>query len=340
MASSIAVCSTPFGVIVGFCIGPLFANTSPMAPAQRPSASSSVSHRSSKRWLAEGRLLNAFGVIVGFASTPEIVSRPSPSVCSTPFGVIVGFRLGGVRGPRPGASESAQRLSASSSGSPYHEFGHVCGYPLLNAFRRHRRVRPSPTGRPPSLPHSAQRLSASSSVFRERIAAPPVGDQVTSVCSTPFGVIVGFAGRSRRRWGSQEAAQRLSASSSGSRAGRQLPARELALLNAFSASSSGSRYHPWCHECQSWDLLQRLRRHRRVRAGNGRRVVARWVCSTPFGVIVGFASTRPAMPRRRTAAQRLSASSSGSPSCTRCRRRCDSLLNAFRRHRRVRRHAA
>ncbi len=107
-------------------------------------------------------------------------------MCSTPFGVIEGFTrpYWGGRLRR----SSAQRRSASSKGSqlpttslPNHRL-------VLNAVRRHRRVKRKQ--------------------YRELVLPPE--------CSTPFGVIEGFTQRWGYRVGTHSSAQRRSASSKGS----------------------------------------------------------------------------------------------------------------------------
>ena len=246
----------------------------------------------------------------------------------------------------------AQRLAASSSGSRRDVPAVILSHGVLNASRCLRRVRPSGGGRC-LREASAQRLAASSS-------GSPRGRslQTTALkCSTPRGVVVGFARRihgctsprrvlnasRRRRRGSRTAtpptpevpagAQRLAASSSGS---------PIHLLfhtlssNVLNASRRRRRVRMlFTAAVRTAGVLNASRRRRRVRSARTRNDAPVAGCSTPRGVVVGFASRSPrpsrqisvlnasrrrrrvrrpltASIRRHCGAQRLAASSSGS----------------------------
>ena len=254
-------------------------------------------------------------------------------MCSTPFGVIVGFTR-----KRP-PNWSRRRV--------------------LNAFRRHRRVHATAGRSRCAGPHGAQRLSASSSGSRHRAdRLAPVRRRVLNAfrrhrrvhrrervvprsrvrCSTPFGVIVGFTDVTPRfvrlMTGAQrlsasssgslailrptpddlnEGAQRLSASSSGSpspESDRKNDRRRCAQrLSASSSGSHGTSDRP----AADLDVLNAFRRHRRVHSSSCSAFVqVPLACSTPFGVIVGFTLA-----------------------CVDGTTGVSQLLNAFRRHRRV-----
>ena len=177
---------------------------------------------------------------------------------------------------------------------------------LLNAFRRHRRVRPesSPLAAATffQLCSMVSRLFGVIVGFAEDLWADG-GREAPFRALNAFGVIVGFAieiGLALRR-AEPTSAQRLSASSSGSpvRVGvsRSL-ITEATGAQRLSASSSGSRGRSSLRHHARPTLLNAFRRHRRVRTSRAAR----------------------ALPTTPTA-QRLSASSSGSPSCEAARRR-------------------
>ncbi len=84
-------------------------------------------------------------------------------------------------------------------------------------------------------------------------------------------------------------------------------------------------------------LLNASRRLRRVRVPPRSARAPTSSCSTPRGVFVGFGRRSSGPTRRRRAAQRLAASSSGSGLIARRQRLREPLLNASRRLRRVRR---
>ena len=104
--------------------------------------------------------------------------------CSTPSGVIVRDTRSSpaARCTRPGA----QRLPASSSGTPVELVGFVAALKVLNAFRRHRQG------------HNTASLSAQYSLCAQRLPASSSGTPVPhylhptywAACSTPSGVIV------------------------------------------------------------------------------------------------------------------------------------------------------
>jgi hypothetical protein len=225
--------------------------------------------------------------------------------CSTPFGVVVGFAM--VFAELWPLAASAQRLSASSSASR--------GSPGVSPGRRRcaQRLSASSSASPSWKSRSsgptprAQRLSASSSAS----PAPSLARSPVTGCSTPFGVVVGFASRSRCRTAASASAQRLSASSSASRAGLARPEQLGRVLNAF-------------------------RRRRRLRKPGSYPLISVDPCSTPFGVVVGFARPPSRWPRARRGAQRLSASSSASRRPPARHARLGRVLNAFRRRRRLR----
>ncbi len=318
--------------------------------------------------------------------------------CSTPRGVFVGFGLGR---PLPGdvlrllnasrrlrrvrtpcsaaatpATSSAQRLAASSSGSPSiprfpcpspsvlnasrrHRLGHTSAHAVddfrdrvLNASRRLRRVR-VPRARRRCTPVAAQRLAASSSGSGLIEPHPRLYD----LCSTPRGVIVwvtASCGVTPR----PTAAQRLAASSSGSGRLPRPSRNRRRLLNASRrhrrvrggrrsgpsrataaqrlAASSSGSGGDLRQVRGRVHLLNASRRLRRVRDGTRAREDVVEFCSTPRGVFVGFGGVPTPRTEPTAAAQRLAASSSGSEGGGGRDAGRPQLLNASRRLRRVR----
>ena len=347
-------CSTPFGIIVGFT--PTRGRTARIAPssAQRLSASSSGSLADSSTADASSVTCSTpFGVIVGFTRPDGVacvdlrrvlnafrrhrrVHRRRTAPGATPVELLNAFRRHRrvhARRRRLVARRrrAAQRLSASSSGSPGSARSRRRGrHQVLNAFRRHRRVHAStavhaePTRdvlnafRRHRRVHGAAIRGASAFVpvlnafRRHRRVHPPSADVHAEHAS---------------------GAQRLSASSSGSRRSDARVAASMSGAQRLSASSSGSLVAATESSAAGCSTpcgvivgFTRPVEHPRGRAS----------CSTPCGVIVGF-TVRHLAHVLPTSAQRLSASSSGSHASPAAESTRSVLLNAFRRHRRVHR---
>ena len=248
------------------------------------------------------RVLNAFRRHGWFHCQPPCKIGPRLRVCSTPFGVMDGF----TRQKSPSMTEfpCAQRLSASWMVSLMGARANTRRHGVLNAFRRHGWFHLTPA------PHQtrstgAQRLSASWMVSHaSRFLA------ILDEC-----VLNAFR---RHGWFHD------------TRRDRDLLLR--VVLNAF-------RRHGWFHGLESfynlWGgaVLNAFRRHGWFHYPwfGGKSAVVE--CSTPFGVMDGFTTTRLAPPQVLRSAQRLSASWMVSLVPT----VADELgfrlvLNAFRRH--------
>ena len=205
-------------------------------------------------------------------------------MCSTPFGVIVGFT--GGDGAHRFRTSSAQRLSASSSGS-HAAHDHLGRHQrVLNAFRRHRRVHRRRSRR--SRPSGGPVLNA---FRRHRRVHPGHGFMLAVYCGGAQRLSASSSGSrapGRRSPPSTTCAQRLSASSSGSLDdGDPLRRRPLRVLNAFRRHRRVHRRDVGHHRPRH-RVLNAFRRHRRVHHGAEVAARDRLRCSTPFGVIVGF----------------------------------------------------
>ncbi len=87
-----------------------------------------------------------FGVMVGFTHRGRL-DCAGTSLCSTPFGVMVGFTVCRLVSFASASKVGAQRLSASWSDSHGYWEPEPCESAVLNAFRRHGRIHGSSTSR-------------------------------------------------------------------------------------------------------------------------------------------------------------------------------------------------
>ncbi len=156
---------------------------------------------------------------------------------------------------------------------------------MLNAFRRHGRIH---TIRPSVWPQTAPVLNA----FRRhgRIHwSRSVAAQSSSLCSTPFGVMVGFTVRNIGKPCSSGKKCSTPFGVMVGFTGLETPPRvaRAAVLNAF-------RRHGRIHSRarrrsrQALMVLNAFRRHGRIHRFVPRPTWVLHACSTPFGVMVGF----------------------------------------------------
>ena len=344
---TLTLCSTPSGVIVrdtssrrpsaprAISAQRLPASSSGTPPrrpaacadcsrAQRLPASSSGTH---------GRLLGAVALLVVLNAfrrhrqghVDRVNATPFPPWCSTPSGVIVRDTGGGSRSCRacrcaqrlPASSsgtrrsptrtrmarKSAQRLPASSSGTPVVPGHDECRREVLNAFRRHRQGH-SAAGPGWAAGDCAQRLPASSSGTLDGPGHGVDGPEVLNAFR-------------RHRQGHHGTPRSIAL-----RDGCSTPSGVIVRdTTARSSRAPGVR------------VLNAFRRHRQghIRKSSTGIILIR--CSTPSGVIVRDTSPRPRPSTSSSCAQRLPASSSGTPDRRLVDRLRHLVLNAFRRHR-------